>query len=247
MGRVWVTFVVLVAIGAGACSDDAEPPPLTDPTTSTTQGAAAAPEEKAASTTPTTLVTTTIVFELHDEPVGSLGLFEEQVQAVYDRLGGALVPRDEVPFPDATNPDPVVAFGEMIEFNYWMLSTNPWRDWVQLYALKDSRWEQARFDQAGNYSSVPTVIRFEDEVSLDFTGGTVISLEAVEAPDRDTIELPDTAVGIEFTSTVSDFHEFWIEEERVLTEWHGWTELVSQAIVVPTEAGWRIAYVRWND
>ena len=240
--------MLMVMLTIGACGNgDLPPTPLTDPSTTPTVEAASVPNittSAVVGTDSSTTGSTESLTDPTDDRVGSQAKFEELVDAVYARLGRFAAPRDEVPFPDATNPDPVIALQGLLEFHYWVMSTNPWRDWVPLYALDGSRYSLARRNQADRYGRVESLLFFDASARFRFQDGTVVDLETLD-PVLD--QLPTSAVAIEFTSTVGDFYVAVVTDGRVTEQYAGWTDLTSHAILAAVDSGWRIAYIKWND
>ena len=234
---------------ATACgSGSSEPVEMTDPTTAPTTAATTTTSEIATTEVPTTTTTTAVTSTtVAVETVGSPAVLEAQIDAVYDFLDDHAAPRDKVPFPDATNPDPLLAFEALINFHFWMVSTDPEVKWVKIYALDGTDYALGRRNQADRYGTALSLMNFDEEEPFTFLGAEVIEVAAVEAPNHVTTDLPSTAVGIEYVSTVGDFYVAVVADGRVFEEYDGWTDLISHAIVVPTTAGWRIAFVRWND
>lgn len=249
MGRAWISVGLGVALVAGACGNSEPEVVLTDPSTTTSE----APATSAADSTVTT-VTTTVAATAETAPpttgpdntVGDLVAYEAQIDAVYDFLGTEAAPRAEVPFPDVTNPDPLVAFESMLQFHYWMVSTNPWRTWVSLYALDDSPYAVDRRSQASRYSAPPSLMTWEAE---PFTVGdmAVVPVADLDPPSHVLDVITAGAVGIEFTSSSSRITVVDREDGTIHEEYDAWVGLVSHAIVEPTGAGWRIAFIRWSD
>jgi hypothetical protein len=208
MGRGWIALALGIALAAGACSGDAEPPPLTDPVT-TPSSVAAAVESTTTTDAPTTTVATTIATTTlptapAEERVGSVAKFEEQIDAVYAELGRFAAPREEVPFPDVTNVDPVVAFQGLIEFRYWMLSNDPWRDWVSLFTHEQTEYAVENRIRADQYQSVEAKYLFDNEPFV-FHAGQVIDLAMVDLPDSARVVLTGDEVAVELSTSSGDF------------------------------------------
>ena len=136
-------LVVVVTLMAGACSGGEEVAPSTPaptiatPTTTTVTSTTVAPP-----TTTTTAATTTVL----SDQVGSPEALEALIAGIVEELRFAYpdIVDAEVPIPDLTNPDPVVAVEELNRFGQWVNANYPANEWNQVRAYPESPTERLR-------------------------------------------------------------------------------------------------------
>ena len=169
MWRERVALVAVACVVAAACtSDDGSA------LTSTSQSAVvAAPTQTTAppstTTTPADSTTTTKGLDIGSEAVGSAAALAEQIDTA---LGFASLfyedaDLSEVPVPDLTNPDPRVAAGAIYEFETWVTTVAPVRDWADVLAQPGTVGYTRLLRGISALDSNLLVAVFEGEYTLD--------------------------------------------------------------------------------
>ncbi len=111
------------------------------PTTSPTTTLAPSPTTTAELTTTTASPSTT----LSSEAVGSAELKDALIDEVVAEVGEAnLGGRENIPFLDINNPDPLVAMQSIIAFDSWVITTWPDPPMVEIYTVDESQVGRVR-------------------------------------------------------------------------------------------------------
>lgn len=142
----------------------------------------------------------------------------------------------DVPIPDLTNPDPLVAMKAIIEFDLWVFSNAPRRGLVEVYTLDRSpEWEDlvlaADRMNSGTFSFAPgdglsvSEIGFASGEDLDLVPSDVMD----EAPEESSIVYYVYSIDpfdiLDSTGTITRRNE-------------GWTDRFVVAVLAPTDRGW---------
>jgi len=235
-------IVGCVALVGSACSGDdvtaTTPPPVTvaAATTSTSAASTTTTAAPPATTTPATTTTATV-----DDSgrVGSRDALEAAIASIVEelRLPYPDIVDADVPIPDLTNPDPVVALEELSRFVQWIDANYPANQWTPLTAYPDSP-EQDLYELVNEtlYFEQRRLIRNGDP--WVYHGGEVVDLSTLDLP-ADTLEgIPATAVGVLYRSSSGPIDVFEVETGNILDTLDGWTQRQSLAVLVPTLTGW---------
>ncbi len=152
--------------------------------------------------------------------------------------GGYAVDLGDVPIPDLTNPDPLVAVGELYRFNSWLLEHAASPEWAEVIAMRPGH---AYVD----LRLVHEAFRFK---RLDYTGDQVFhaaGLEVIGEPDgvggvpRDVAAgAPPGSVAVSYETSTGPYRS--VGSDGVVYQEFPRFDLVITVVLSPTESGWKI-------
>lgn len=245
MWRERVALVAVACVVAAACTSDE----VSD-LTSTSQSAAGTTTTQTTAppvttTAPADSTTTTSGTDIGSEAVGSAVVLAEQIDIA---LGFASLfyedaDLSEVPVPDLTNPDPRVAAGAIYEFETWLTTVAPVRDWAEVLAQPGTVGYTRLLRGISALDSNLLVAVFEGEYSVDAVEFASEEDIAASAPQEVVDEIPENAALLVVTTSASPF-DFVDPAGEVLDENEGWRGRRIPTVLVPTDAGWKLF---WRD
>lgn len=224
----WLTAAVAFAVACSSSSgtttatvppapEASQPstPPTTAPTNSPTTAAA----------TPTTTPS---------DPVGDPAALQALVEQVALDTG---IPLEEFFVPDITQPDPMHALRELLEFSEWAFATAPDTDLAVIHTIEGSpafARERANLD---TYASNGWVSR---HVPYEFRNLVEVDLADVPLSDAERAELPEGARAFQFqTASESGMEIVDPTTDEVVSSVPPWESQVFLIVVAPTEVGWQ--------
>ncbi len=233
---------ILVRVGAfllviAACSgDDAAPVTTSGVATTAPPATTTTASPSTTATTPPETTTTEPAGDTVGDPAALEALVEEVTQQVRIVYADDSI---EVPVPDLTNPDPVVAAQAINEFDQLVAADVPFRDWLSVTAYEGSpafAIGVENFDRLlfGN------LVRVRPEAGYEFHGGEVLDFDVSSLPIELVEGMPTDAVGVLYSSSSGPLH--LVDRDtgdtvEVLTD--GWANMPVLKIVVATAGGWR--------
>ncbi len=141
----------------------------------------------------------------------------------------------EIPWPENTTADPVVALQEIWEFDAWVASVFPYDVFAELYLAPDSpAWREAgelvrQLDQ-NNW-----IIEFDGPGFVWVSGGVG---EPSDVPAD--VEIPVGGVVVRYRSSQSDVTVYWVDDGTVVERGTGYPEEDRVAVLVPSALGWQL-------
>jgi len=143
----------------------------------------------------------------------------------------------DVPIPDLTNPDPVVAVEELNRFVQWIDANYPANQWNQLIAYPESPAQDlSELVNETLYFEQRRLVRNGDP--WVYHGGEVVEISSLDLP-ADTLEgIPATAVGVLYRSSSGPIDVFEVETGNILDTLDGYEQAQDLTILVPTITGW---------
>ncbi len=197
-------------------------------------------------TTTTTVVetTTTSTVPPSTVPEGFVGdpvAIEEQLKSI--RRGMEVSPEDhpegvlelEIPYPDNTNADPVVALQEIWEFDAWVASALPYDRLAELYLAPDSpAWRSAGATIMRLYLN-GWVVEFDGPGFVWVSGGLG---EPSDVPAD--VEVPTGGVVVRYRSSQSNVTVKYFDDGEVVETGTGYGEEDRVAVLVPSPLGWQV-------
>jgi hypothetical protein len=232
--------VAAVALVVGACSgDDAVDTTLPPPTTVANTTTTAAPTTTTTAAPTTTVASTTTTIAAPSDTVGSPQALAELIASIQQELAGSYpdIVDAEIPIPDLTNPDPVVAVEELNEFGQWINANYPANEWNQVRAFPGSP-EEDLFERNNEslYFERQRLVRSGEP--WVYHGGEVVALDAVEIPVSTLDGLPANAVAVVYRSSSGPIDVVDAESGDVLEIIDGWTSREALSLLIPTGTGW---------
>jgi hypothetical protein len=232
---------VITALLIASCSNAA--------TTNSTTGAgvqttSTVPTTTSTSTTipPTTPATTSIPpTTVGSETVGSPDALKALIDEVVAEVGESnLGGRENVPFLDINNPDPIVAMKSIVAFDLWVATTWPDPPMVILYTVEGTQGRNLYMRGANSTFKGGSRIVYLDEQYVA-TNYQVVTPEEV-LPAEVTADLPRGAIAISYESSSGPFEVRRVEDQAVDASSDGWSSRTVVTIIVPTPVGWQIWY-----
>lgn len=199
------------------------------------------PETSLTTVASTTSTATTVVETVPEGFVGDPAAIEEHIELamllVESSPGsfpeGAL--EMEIPWPDNTNPDPVVALREIWEFDAWVVSVFPYDAFAELYLAEDSH----AWTNAGSF--VGQLDQYNWIVEFDGPGFVWVSGEPGELSDVPSdVEVPAGGVVVRYRSSQSDVTIRWVDDGEIERTGTGYGEEDRVAVLVPSPLGWQV-------
>jgi len=219
------------------------------PTTTPTTTLAPSPTTTAVLTTTTASPSTTTASPttmLSLEAVGSAELKEALIDGVVAEVGAAnLGGRENVPFLDINNPDPLVAFASITAFDLWVFTTWPDPPMVKIYTVADSPGRSSYTAAANTFFKGGSRIVFLGS-PYSAEGARVVEPADYLAPEV-VEQLPSDAVAIAYESSSGAFEVRRVEDESVDISSNGWSGLEAIEVMVPTQFGWQIWYEEGDE
>jgi hypothetical protein len=236
-GRATVVTALLIA----SCSNAATTTSTTDAGVQTTS---TVPTTTSTSTTiPTTTPTTTSIppTTVDSETVGSPDVLKALIDEVVAEVGEAnLGGRENVPFLDINNPDPIVAMKSIIAFDVWVITTWPDPPMVNVYTVDGSQARNLYSRGANSFFKGGSRVVYLEQ-GYQATGYEVASPDEVLPPE--VVEsLPLGAVAISYTSSSGPFEVRRVEDESTDASSDGWPPRPVVTVIVPTTYGWQVWY-----
>lgn len=238
-------LVTLALLGA-ACSDASA-----DTTTTATADTSLAPSTTAAAATTTTApaattsepptTTTPTTSEAPSDRIGDPALLEQMVAEALEEVRSVYEDDSiDVPVPDLTNADPLVALRELGDFDRLVNAQAPLRAWSPITTYPGSPARDLDVELADiNYFG--GLLRIRPEEPFEYLTMETVELSTLDLPEETMTGMPIDAVGVLYTSNsgllVLVFKDT-LEVDRVITE--GWNDMTTLSIIAPTDAGWRI-------
>ena len=227
--------VLAMALLIAACSTD------TPTTTTTTTTLAPGPTTTADPTTTTTTTTTSPSTTVSSEAVGSAELKEALIDEIVAEVGEAnLGGRENIPFLDINNPDPLVAMQSIIAFDSWVATTWPDPPMVSLYTVEGSQG-RSLYERGANstFKGGSRIVYLADPYIAE-------NYEIVEPnvvlPVEVLAELPRGAIAISYDSSSGPFEVRRVEDDSVDASSDGWEKRNVVTVISPTAVGWQIWY-----
>ena len=238
--RPLLVAVAAVALIAGACSgDDAVDATLPPSTTAATTTTTAAPTTTTSAPTTTAAATTTTTAAPTDT-VGSPQALAELIATIQQELAGVYpdIVDAEIPIPDLTNPDPVVAAEELNKFGQWVNANYPANEWNQVRAHVGSPTEDLlELANETLYFSQQRWVRHGDP--WVFYGGRRVDLEGVDLPTDLADAMPASVIGVAYESSSGVIDIVDASTGEKLDDFGGWSRRTSLELLVATSLGWR--------
>lgn len=229
-------LLLVCSLVLAACSDTAAPTTsqATAPVTTTTMSKAPP------TTTPTTEVTTpapTLVTGAVGDPAVIAEAHESALRGI--RLSPESFPPGainiDIPWPDTTNPDPVIALRSIWEFDAWVATTLPYDRLATLYLVEDSpAWQQAG-EFMEQLDSNQWIVEFDGPGFVWKTGVLIEAGASPVVPDA-----PIDSILVSYTSSQSDGAIRRLNDGSEVTSGKGYDEQTRTAVLVPTGLGWQI-------
>lgn len=206
------------------------------------------------SSTTTTLseTTTTTVFETTTVPpststtvpegfVGDPVAIEEHIDIALDIVElspesfppGAL--EMEIPWPENTTADPVLALREIWEFDAWVVTHFPYQEWAKLYLADSSpAWSKAG-EVVEQLHRAGWVVEFDGPGFVWVSGGLG---EPSDVPAD--VEVPVGGVVVRYRSSQSDVTVKYFDDGEVVETGTGYGEEDRVAVLIPSPLGWQV-------
>ncbi|MBK5268224.1 MAG: hypothetical protein JJE47_12395 [Acidimicrobiia bacterium] len=232
---------VVTALLIASCSN---------PATTTTTTVAGAPTTSPAptpTTSPSTTIPTTTTATLSPpttispETVGSPAALEALIDEVVAEVGEAnLGGRENIPFLDINNPDPIAAMKSIIAFDVWVITTWPDPPMVNVYTVDGSQARNLYSRGANSFFKGGSRVVYLEQ-GYRAAGYHVASPEEVLSPE--VVEsLPSGAVAISYTSSSGPFEVRRVDDESTDASSDGWPSRPVVTVIVPTNYGWQVWY-----
>lgn len=225
-------------LGFSACTGSADPTTTSSP--SVTTGTSVAPSTTAAPST-TVPVATLAPGSVGDPAVIEAARTEAlrliEIDPSSFPPGAAEL---EIPWPDTTNPDPVEALRSIWEFDEWVATTLPYDAFARMYLVEDSPAWRSAGEFIEQLWINGWIVVFEDPEGYVFEGGEMVELIETSAPAETLAAAPDGAVAVRYQSRSASFSVDRPGAGPVGISGSAWADLQEEAIVVPTELGWRL-------
>lgn len=230
-GTINVALVLAAALVMSACSGSSTESSTTTSTSSTTT------TSTTSTTSPTSTSTSTTTTSLATGLVGDPALVE---QAIDDAAIGVEeifgVPREEIPSPDLTNPDPLVAMREILEFDIWVFQNAPRRGLIEVYTDPLTPAWETLFTVVERLS--PDTVVFDDGGGLTISEIRLASSEeAALVPDEVREEAPRDVVPVWYVYSASPY-SIVDPQGTVRESLDGWTDRTYLALLAPSPRGW---------
>jgi len=232
-----IALLVASCSNASPASTTIAPPATTTRSTPTTTTLSATP--------PTTVVPTTTTVSpatsVSSGTVGSSELKEALIDEIVAEVGEAnLGGRENIPFLDINNPDPLAAFASITAFDLWVFSTWPDPPMVEIYTVADSPGRNSYKAAANTFFKGGSRIVF---LGSPYSAENARVVEPADYLAPEIVEqLPSDAVTIAYESSSGPFEVRRLEDEGVDISSSGWAGLEAIEVIVPTQFGWQIWY-----
>lgn len=171
--------------------------------------------------------------------MGSPAALEALIDDVVAEVGEAnLGGRENIPFLDINNPDPIEALRSIIDFDSWVATTWPDPPLVNLYTVEGSEGRSLYARGANSaFKGGSRIVYLADPYMAT-------SYEIVDAaevlPAEVVADLPRGAVTISYISSSGPFELRRVEGEVVDARSDGWASRPVVTVVSPTVVGWQI-------
>lgn len=229
-------LLLVCSLVLAACSDTASPTTsqATAPVTSTTVTATTPPATNASVVT---VPTPTLASGSVGDPAAIAEAHESALRGI--RLSPESFPPGaidiDIPWPDTTNPDPVVALRSIWEFDAWVATTLPYDRLAMLYLAEDS----SAWDRAGEFIEELD----QKQWMVEFDGPGFVWKEGAVVEAGDSLELPELPIDsivIRYRSSQSDARILRLGDGSEVSSGKGYEEQSRIAVLVPTDLGWQI-------
>lgn len=164
-----------------------------------------------------------------------------------DEIAGDVLGEDtaaaDLPVPDLTNGDPVVALEGMMTLDTWLGVTPGAADprWAEVYAAPGSTAE-------GRIAGYFGRLRDRNDIVVErgdpwvFHEGRVVDISHLDLTDLE-LSLPAGAVAVAFTTSVGPYDFVDAETGEVASSRPGWHNQEWTAVLEPGPHGWVFSYV----
>lgn len=217
--------------GADTTTTAAEPPATTTTTSPPPTTAPPVTSTTAASTT------TTIDTGLVGDPDALIAMIE-QTRGFALGEGETQYEGVAIPYPDLTNPDPVVALREAWSFEAWLMDTGPFIGFLDAHNYP----EGPRRRDAGSdfiYWDLENLRLVGLANSYSLTSAEVVPLESADMLEPERIEVPPSSVAVAYTDRGGPYQVIDTETGQVIEEVAAYED-TGVAVLVPTEVGWQL-------
>ncbi len=141
----------------------------------------------------------------------------------------------EIPWPENTTADPVVALRAIWEFDAWVASVFPYEAFAEIYLAEDS----AAWREAGGFIRQLDLNNWI--VEFDGPGFVWVSGGLGEPSDVPAdVEIPVGGVVVRYRSSQSDVTILRVEDGSVVNTGSGYPEEDLVAVLVPSPLGWQV-------
>ncbi len=140
----------------------------------------------------------------------------------------------EIPYPDNTIADPVMALREIWEFDAWVVANLPYDAFAELYLSPDS----PAWSKAGE-----VIERLEGRWIVEFDGPGFVWVSGGLGEPSDVpsdVEVPVGGVVVRYRSSQSDVTVYWVDDGTVVETGTGYGEEDRVAVLVPSPLGWQV-------
>jgi len=143
-----------------------------------------------------------------------------------------------VPVPDLTNPDPLIAMREIIDFDLWVFSNAPRRGLIEVYVVDRSpEWEDLVLATDRMNSGK---FRFAPGDGLEVSElGYANDEHIASIPQDDLDAAPEGSVIVYYVYSIDPF-EILNFDGSVLRTNDGWTNRLVVGVLSPTARGWAL-------
>lgn len=238
----WLLTAVATGLLLTASACSGTPDPTTTATAAPTTIAAPTTTTSAPTTTTTPATTTTQAptTTLAQEAVGDPELLQAMIDDIAQAWFGVDAAVAGVPIPDLTNPDPVVAVGDIYRLDAWLAqSPDTWgEEWVAVFTGADT---PARTELGNVYSSrlLGNEIAVNRGDPWAFHGGRVVDIAETSLSLPEVTALPSDAVGVVFHSSIGPYEFVDADTGEVRETQPGWDADDEWLVVVaPSPHGW---------
>ncbi len=229
---------VVTALLITSCSNAA-----TTITTTTVAGAPVTSAVPTTTTSPSTTIptTTSLTTTATTSPgtVGSPAALEALIDEVVAEVGEAnLGGRENIPFLDINNPDPIEALKSIIDFDSWVATTWPDPPLVNLYTVEGSEGRSLYTRGANSaFKGGSRIVYLADP----YLATSYEIVEPSEVLPAELVEdLPRGAVAISYVSSSGPFELRRVEDDAVDAISDGWASRPVVTVVSPSAVGWQI-------
>ncbi len=232
---VWGSFIVMV-LALSACSNSPETTtsqqaaPAT--TSSTTTTSTTTTTSKTTTTTPPT-TTTTVSGETVGDPA-ALAALVTQINTDFIGYEG------EIPIPDLTNPDPLVALEDLLGFGLWTSQAKTSSSWYQIHYVVDGPAFERDAGAALNAQANNWVLKAEGDIEIADLELVDLTHPALAGFSKG--EIPLGSVAMTYRSALPAFTVTDSDDDSVVLESPKQPLELSIIVLTPTDTGWKIFY-----
>jgi hypothetical protein len=145
----------------------------------------------------------------------------------------------EIPWPDTTNPDPVVALHSIWEFDEWVATTLPYDAFARMYLVEDSPAWRSAGEFIEQLDANQWIVVFDDPAGYEFLDGRIIPRDESIVPTDLSVGIPSDAVIVRYSSTRSSY-EIQGSSDGFVDPRPGYEVRVIDTALVRSDLGWRV-------